>query len=474
MGTNEYDLVVLGGGPGGYVAAIRGSQLGMKVAIVEKDKLGGTCLHRGCIPSKALLRSAEVYYTISKSSDFGIDVADIAINFLKMQERKQQVVNQLHKGVQYLMKKGSIQVYKGKGTILGPSIFSPQAGAVAVSSGNQEAEILVPKHLLIATGSKPRTLSGLEIDGKHVLTSDEALQLEALPESVIIVGGGVIGIEWASLLNDLGVDVQIVEFADRILPLEDIEISKKMTELLEKRKITIFTATKILPDTLNQQEKMLTIQAEKEGESITFQAEKLLVSIGREANTENIGLENTDVVVEQGAIQVNQHFQTAESHIYAIGDVIGGLQLAHTASHEGIKAVEHMAGLNPEPINYNNVPKVTYSRPEVASIGFTEQEARDQGLSIKTGIFPFSAIGKALIHGDSDGFVKVVVDEKTDDLLGVHMIGSHVSDLIAEGALAKFLNANAWEVSQTIHPHPSLSEILGESALAVDRIAIHS
>ncbi|MBE9914251.1 dihydrolipoyl dehydrogenase [Paenibacillus donghaensis] len=473
MAGNEFDLVVLGGGMGGYVAAIRASQLGMRVAVIEKDKLGGTCLHRGCIPSKALLRSAEVFHTVAQSHAFGVKVSDFSIDFTRMQERKQSIVDQLYKGVQHLMKKGNIEVFHGEGRIMGPSIFSPLAGAVAVTCADGESDILVPKHLLIATGSRPRQLPGLEADGVHVLTSDEALQLERLPRSVLVVGGGTIGIEWASLLSDLGVEVQIVEFAERILPLEDADISKEMARLFKKRKIAIHTGAKVLPDTLRQVGGFVTIQAERDGGPIELQAEKILVAVGRAANVENIGLENTEVVVERGTIQVNAHFQTAENHIYAIGDVIGGLQLAHVAVSEGISAVEHMSGLAPLPVDYTQVPKATYSRPEISSIGWTEQAAKEAGFSVKTGTFPFKALGKALIYGENDGFVKLVVNEATDDLLGVHMIGPHVSDLIAEGALAKVLDATPWEIARTIHPHPSLAEIVWEAALAVDKRAIH-
>ncbi|RXT13814.1 dihydrolipoyl dehydrogenase [Ammoniphilus sp. CFH 90114] len=474
MSANEFDLVVLGGGTGGYVSAIRASQLGMKVAVVEKDKLGGTCLHRGCIPSKALLRSAEVYHTMTRSNEYGIEIEGLAANFRKMQERKQKIVDQLHRGVQQLMKKGKISVFHGEGRIMGPSIFSPQAGAVAVTKKDGDSEILVPKYLLVATGSRPRTLPGLDIDGEYVLTSDEALQLEQLPKSIIIVGGGVIGIEWASMLNDLGVEVQIVEFAERILPLEDADISKEMARLLKKRKITIHTGARVLPESLTKGDNGVSIKADKKSGSLEIHAEKLLICVGRMANVENIGLDNTDAKVEGGYIQVNPYFQTAENHIYAIGDVIGGLQLAHVASHEGMKAVEHMAGLDVSSLDYSKVPKVTYSRPEVANVGLTEEEAKVKGLSVKTGVFHFRAIGKALVHGESDGFVKLISDEKTDDLIGVHMIGPHVSDLIAEGALATVLNATPWEISHTIHPHPSLSEIMGEAALALNGKAIHS
>ncbi|MDQ1002651.1 dihydrolipoamide dehydrogenase [Neobacillus niacini] len=474
MNANEYDLVVLGGGTGGYVAAIRASQLGLKVAVIEKDKLGGTCLHRGCIPSKALLRSAEVFHTVTKSLEFGVEVSGISINFLKMQVRKQTIIDQLYKGVQYLMKKGNITVFQGDGRVMGPSIFSPQAGSVSVTRGDGSSEILVPNYLLIATGSKPRMLTGMQIDGEYVLTTEEALDLESLPKSMLVIGAGVIGAEWASLLNDLGVQVELVEFADRILPQEDAEISKEMTRLFKKRKIKIHTGVKLLPETLLKEDGTVSIQADKNGEVISFYSEKMLVSMGRTANVENIGLENTEVKVENNAIQTNEYFQTAENHIYAIGDVIGGLQLAHVAAHEGIIAVEHMAGLSPHPLDYSKVPKVTYSRPEIASIGWTEEEAKKKGYTLKTGVFPFKAIGKALINGEQDGFVKIITDESTHDLLGIHMIGAHVSDLIAEGALAKVLDATPWEIAHTVHAHPSLAEILGEAAQAVDGMQIHS
>lgn len=475
LGANEFDVVILGGGTGGYVAAIRASQLGMKVAVVEKEKLGGTCLHKGCIPSKALLRSAEVYHTVKESQKFGVDVAEVSINFLNMQERKQAIINQLYSGVQHLMRKGNISIYQGEGRIMGPSIFSPLAGSVAVTHLDGTSEILVPKNLVIATGSKPRGLAGLLVDEQDVMTSDGALSMQSLPKSILIIGGGVIGVEWASMLNDFGVKVQIVEFAERLLPQEDVEISTEMTRLLKKRNIEILTGTKVLPETfVKEKEGKLSILA-KQGETVlSLEAEKILVSVGREANIANIGIDNTEIAIENGVIEVNEYFQTAESNIYAIGDVIGGLQLAHAATAEGITAVEHMAGLHPNPVSYNHVPKVTYSRPEIASIGMTEEQAKQMGFPVKIGKFSFKAIGKALIYGESDGFVKLVVDEQTDDVLGIHMIGPHVSELIAEGALAKTLDATPWEIAKTIHPHPSLSEVLGEAGLSVDKIAIHT
>jgi dihydrolipoamide dehydrogenase len=473
--AQEYDLVILGGGTGGYVAAIRASQLGLKTAVVEKRKIGGTCLHAGCIPSKALLRSAEVFAQTKNSEEFGVISGDVKLDFFKVQERKQKIIDQLHGGVQHLMKQGKIDVFYGTGRILGPSIFSPMPGTVSVEFENgDENEMLIPKNVIVATGSRPRSLPGLEIDGNQVMTSDEALSLEELPKSIIIVGGGVIGIEWASMLDDFGVEVTVLEYADRVLPTEDKEVSKEMQRLLKKRGIKVVTSAKVLPETLEKASDSVTIKAEHKGEEKSFTAEKMLVSVGRQANVEGIGLENTDIQVEKGFIKTNDRFQTKESHIYAIGDVIGGLQLAHVASHEGIVAVEHMANENPAPIDYSMISKCVYSSPEVASVGYTEEEAKEKGFDVKTGKFSFRAIGKALVYGESDGFVKIVVNKENDDILGVHMIGPHVTDMISEAGLARVLDATPWELGHTIHPHPSLSEAIGEAALAVDGKAIHS
>ena len=472
--AQEYDLVILGGGTGGYVAAIRASQLGLKTAIVEKGKLGGTCLHKGCIPSKALLRSAEVYATAKRGEEFGVLTKEVSVDFGKVQERKNKIVEQLHKGVQHLMKQGKIDVYEGYGRILGPSIFSPMPGTISVEMNNgTENEMLIPKNVIIATGSRPRTLPGLEIDGEYVMSSDEALNLETLPNSIIIVGGGVIGIEWASMLSDFGVDVTVIEYADRIIPTEDHEISKEMQRLMKKKGVKLVTGAKVLPETLVKENGVI-ISAEVKGTVQEFKADKLLVSVGRQANIESIGLENTDIQVEKGFIVTNEFFQTKESHIYAIGDVIGGLQLAHVASHEGIVAVEHIAGKNPAPIQYHLVSRCIYSNPEVSSVGITEEQAKEKGHKVKVGKFSFRAIGKALVFGESDGFVKIIADQETDDILGVHMIGPHVTDMISEAGLAMVLDAVPWEIAHTIHPHPTLSEAIGEAALAVDGKALHA
>jgi dihydrolipoamide dehydrogenase len=473
VAESNLDLVVLGGGTGGYVAAIRAAQLGLKVAVVERDKVGGTCLHRGCIPSKALLRSAEVYATAKDALQYGVVVNKPQFDVAKAMERKQSVVDGLHKGVEFLMKKHQIEVIPGIGRLMGPSIFSPQAGAVSVEFATGDTQILSPRFTMVATGSRPKSLPGLEIDGQVVITSDHALQLQQLPGSVVIVGAGAIGVEWASLYSDLGVAVTLVEFLPRILPLEDEDVSSEVARLLKKRNVRVLTSAKVLPDTLEKAGDSFTVGVDKNGEIEALTGEIMLVAVGREPIVQDIGLEATEIKVERGAIVVDDNYRTAEQNIFAIGDVIGGLQLAHVAAHEGIHAVEVMAGHSPHPIDYSLIAKCTYCRPEVASVGLTEREAKEQGRDVKVGKFQFRAIGKALVYGEADGFVKIVADGETDDVLGVHMVGPHVTDMISEGALARVLNATPWEIAHTIHPHPTLAEAIGEAALAVDGVAIH-
>lgn len=469
--AKDYDLVILGGGPGGYVAAIRASQLGLSVAIVERDGLGGTCLHRGCIPTKAMLRSAELYRQSKESEKYGIEIAGAVVNFPKVRERRDEIVEQLQAGILHLMKKGKIHVYHGIGRILGPSIFSPMPGTISVEMADgTENEMLVPKHVIVATGSRPRLLDGLPIDGHVVMSSDELLQMETLPKSIIIVGGGVIGIEWASMLDDFGVNVTVIENGPRILPTEDAAISNEMTKILVRRGIKILTGVAFDPAAVKREDHGVELLLES---GDVLQAEKLLLSIGRVANVENIGLENTDIQLENGCIVVNECYQTKEHHIYAIGDVIGGMQLAHVASHEGVRAVEHMAGETHMPIHYENIARCVYSAPEIASVGLTEEQARNRGYQVKTAMFPFNGVGKALVYGEAEGFVKVVADETSNDVVGVHIIGPHATDLISEAALGLFLNASPWEVGAMVHPHPTLSEVIGEAALAIDGRAIH-
>jgi dihydrolipoamide dehydrogenase len=465
-----YDVVILGGGTGGYVSAIRASQLGLKVAIVEKDKLGGTCLHRGCIPSKSLLRSAEVYSHAKRMGSFGIEVSNVTLNFQKVQERKQTIVNQLYRGVQYLMQKGKIHVLEGYGEITDAFSTSMNLAEVTITKA-REKQVVTAKHVIIATGSAPRDIPGFAIDGKTTLTSDHALQLEKLPSSIVIVGGGVIGIEWASMLLDFGVEVSVVESMDRILPQEDPDISKEMQKILKKKGLKIYTSAKV-QDVVTVSDGV-QVSIEIRGKVKEFEAEKLLLSVGRKANIDSIGLENTGIEVVNQVIQTNEYYQTSVPHIYAIGDVIGGLQLAHVASHEGIIAVEHIAGQNPSPMNYQGVPKCVYSHPQTASVGLTEQEAQEQGFSVKVGKFPFTAIGKALVNGEAEGFAKIIFDEQTKQLLGVHMVGPNVTDLISEAGLATFLETSQMNFAHAIRPHPSLSEIFTEVALDAEDVPIH-
>lgn len=468
------DVAVLGGGTGGYIAAIRAAQAGKQVVIIEQDKLGGTCLHRGCIPSKALLRSAELYAQMKNSEEYGIASSEVTLVYPKVQQRKQAIVDQLHKGVQALMRKNKIQVIEGRGRVIGPSIFSPKSGAVAVELNNDEMETVVPANLIIATGSRPRTLAGLQPDGVHVLSSDEALTLEELPASILIVGGGVIGVEWASLLHDFGVRVTLVEAADQLLPSEDGEISRELRKQLERRGITVMTGVKVLAETYETTKQGIQISIQDGEKNERLEADKLLVSIGRQANVENIGLENTDIALtKEGYIRVNEQMQTTEPHIYAIGDCIGGLQLAHAASHEGLIAVGHMTGETSHTYEESQVPRCVYTRPEVASVGYTEQEAKKKGRNTKTAKVPFAAIGKALVQGEKEGFLKLVADADTDDLIGVQIIGAHATELIAQAALAQLLDASPWEIGQAVFAHPSLSEIFGEAALAVDGRALN-
>ena len=473
--AQNYDVVIVGGGTGGYVAAIRAAQLGLKTAIVEREKLGGTCLHKGCIPSKALLRSAEVYRMANKTAiEFGVEIEGVTLQFDKVQARKQAIVEQLSQGVNSLMKKGKIDVYEGIGRILGPSIFSPMPGTISVEFRNgEENEMLLPTNVVLATGSRPRGIDGLEVDGNYVMNSDHALMMATLPKSLLIVGGGVIGIEWASMLCDFGVYVTVVEFGPTVLPAEDADVVKEVTKQLEKRGVRFVTNAKLNVATFKIENDSVFISAYVDGKEEQFEADKLLLCVGREANTQDMGLENTDIEVENGFIKVRDTYQTKESHMYAIGDVIGGLQLAHVASHEGLLAIEHIVTGKTEMLDPLKVPKCVYSYPEVASIGLTEKDANEQGYTVKVGKFPFKAIGKALVNGETDGFVKIIADEQTNDILGIHMVGPHVTDLIGEASLAKLLDATPWEISQAIHPHPSLNEILVESALAVDDRAIH-
>ncbi len=466
-----FDVVFIGAGPGGYVAAIRAAQLGLNVAVVEKDKVGGTCLNRGCIPSKSFLRSAEIYRNTLESKKFGVIVNDISLDFTLIKDRKQNVVEQLLKGIEFLFNKNKITLIKGYGRISTNESFNR---LVHIEKENGENETIIARNIIIATGSKPKTLSGLKIDGEYIMTSDEAFDMKQLPKSIIIIGGGVIGMEWASLLNDFGVEVTVVEYMSRILPLEDLDISKDMTRVMKKRKVKIHTNSRVISESIKIIDNYVELDAMKEDETIHLKAEKILVSVGREAVIEDIGIENFSIKVENGEVKVNEFYQTDEENIYAIGDCIGGLQLAHVASHEGIIAVEHIAGQDTAKMDYLSVPRCTFTFPEVASIGLSEEEAKEKGYEVKIGKFSFRGIGKALVYGEIDGFVKIISNIKDNTLLGVHMMGPHVTDMITEVGITKILKATASDIAHTIHPHPTLTEAILEAALDVDNRPIHS
>ncbi|MEP9852012.1 dihydrolipoyl dehydrogenase [Staphylococcus aureus] len=472
MSEEKYDLVILGGGTAGYVSAIRASQLGKKVALVEKSLLGGTCLHKGCIPTKALLKSAEVMRTVKYSSDFGIDITDFKLNFSRVLERKHEVVNQMFNGVKHLMDHNKIDVFNGIGRILGPSIFSPQSGTISVEYEDGESELIPNNNVLISTGSQPMTLPFLPFDHNVVLSSDDILNLEKLPDSIVIIGGGVIGLEFASLLIDFGVEVSIIEAGDRILPTESKSIAKILKKELTDRGVSFYENTQLSKEDIKVEDNQITLTLN----DTNITCEKALVSIGRKPNTEDIGLNNTKIKLnEKNHIVVNEYQQTEDKHIYAAGDCIGNLQLAHVGSKEGIIAIEHMFDVSPLPIDYLNMPRCVYSQPEVASIGKNIEEAKAENIKARTIKVPFKAIGKAVIEDtkNQSGFCEVVIDQESDTVLGLNMIGPHVTELINEISLFQFMNGSTLELGLTTHAHPSLSEILMELGLKVENRSIH-
>jgi len=462
MTENSFDLIVLGAGPGGYVAAIRAAQLGKKAAIVEANHLGGICLNWGCIPTKALLRSSEVYHLIQHSDLFGIEVKDIHIHFHKIIERSRQVAAQLAKGIGYLMKKNKITVFDGFAQ------FKERLGThhfLSIQKENKEiAQISAPK-IIIATGARARDLPHIKADGKTLWTYREAMTPEVLPSSLLVIGSGAIGIEFASFYAAFGTKVTIVEIANRILPTEDLEISTLARQALEKRGITIMTSAHIQKVETSSQTIKVSIRDEK-GHRQDLEFNKGILAVGIVGNTENIGLEKTRIQVEQNAIVTNEWCETAEKGIYAIGDVTAGPWLAHKASHEGIIAVEYMFGIpGTHPLDKSSIPGCTYSMPQIASVGLTEQAAKDKGYTIKVGRFPCSGNGKAITLNEPGGLVKVIFDEKTGALLGAHMIGPEVTEMIQGFAIAKTLETTEQELMQTVFPHPTLSEMMHEAVL---------
>jgi dihydrolipoamide dehydrogenase len=458
----NYDVVVIGGGPGGYVAAIRSAQLGKKTALVEKQHLGGICLNWGCIPTKALLKSAELINHIKHAEDFGLKVEKYSFDISKIVERSRNISAQLTSGIKSLMKKNKVSVFEGAATL--------DTGKIVHISGATKQSIKA-SNIIIATGARPRVLPGFEPDGDKIWTSKEAMTPKEVPKSMIIVGSGAIGIEFASLYNTLGTDVTVIEAQERILPVEDEEISNLARKIFEKKGIKIHTSSKLL--SASKAKDHITLDVEYDGKQHKLKAEKLLMAVGIVGNIESIGLEKTKVKIEKNHILTNKQMQTDEPGIFAIGDVTGAPWLAHKASHEGIIAAEVIAGKKAHHINSNNIPGCTYSSPQIASVGMTEASAKKAGIEIKVGRFPFMANGKALVLGEPEGLIKTIFDAKTGELLGAHMIGAEVTELIQGYVVAKNMESTELELMNTIFAHPTLSEMMHESVLSAYGQAIH-
>ena len=467
MPTEQFDVVIIGSGPGGYVAAIRAAQLGLKTAIVEKDKrLGGTCTLRGCIPTKQLLMSAHIYEQMQHAADFGVEASGIQLAFANVQKRKEKVVMKNSKGIEYLMKKNKITSFNGTGKLVLP-------GKIEVTSADGKKEMIDSKHIILATGSVVRPIPGFETDGQRVVSSDHILELKEVPKSLIVMGAGAVGVEFASVYSRFGAATTIVELLPRLVPLEDEEVSKELEKSLRKRGVKSQVDTKL--ETLERSETGVVVTGKtSKGEAVKLEAEMLLVAVGRMPYTDGLALEGTKIKVERGFIQIDQYQQTGEKGVYAIGDVVPTPLLAHLASKEGIVAVEHIAGhKDVRPINLRLVPNCTYCDPEVASVGLTEAKARELGYDVKLGKFPFSASGKARILGEEEGFVKIVSESKYDEILGVHIIGPHATELIAEACVAMQLESTAEELGRTMHAHPTVAEAVMEAAEGVHGLAIH-
>lgn len=462
MADNQFDLVVVGGGPGGYTAAIRASQLGMKTALVEREHLGGICLNWGCIPTKALLRTAEVYHLIEHAKDFGLAVENASVDIGAIVKRSRKVAGQLNKGVGFLMKKNKVTVFDGTAKLAGAA--SAGARKVAVSKDGKAVAELTAKSVILATGARARSLPGLEPDGKLIWTYKEAMVPETLPKSLLVIGSGAIGIEFASFYRDLGVEVTVVEVMDRVLPVEDEEISKLAEKAFKAQGMTIHTGTTV--KSLKAGKDSVTATLEKGGKSEQLVAERVILAVGIVGNVENLGLEGTKVKVEKSHVVIDKWMATGEPGIYAIGDLAGPPWLAHKAGHEGVICVEKIAGeKNVHPLDTSLVPGCTYCRPQVASVGLTEAAAKAKGHKVKVGRYPFMANGKAIALGEPEGLVKTVFDAATGELLGAHMIGAEVTELIQGFGIAKSLETTEVELMHAIFPHPTLSEMMHESVL---------
>lgn len=461
----NYDVLIIGSGPGGYVAAIRAAQLGMKVGVVEKEHLGGVCLNWGCIPTKALLRSAEAYDIARNASEFGVSVSgDVKADFEAMVKRSRGVADGMSKGIQYLFKKNKVEVITGFGKLAGKN-------KVEVTASDNKKSELTAKHIILATGARARQLPNLPIDGKKVFEYRGAMSLPKQPKSMVVVGSGAIGSEFANFYQTIGTQVTLVEFLPNVVPLEDEEVSKQLERSFKKSGMKVMTGSSVESVDISGKLCKVTIKTKK-GEEV-LEVETVLSAVGISPNIEGIGLEEAGVVVEKGRIKVDEFYRTNVEGIYAIGDIINTPALAHVASAEGITCVEKIAGKNPDPIDYNLVPGCTYTTPEVSSVGLTEAKAKEAGYEVKVGKFPFSASGKASAAGQKDGFIKLVFDAKYGELLGAHMIGGNVTEMIAELVVAKKLEITGHELIKTIHPHPTMSEAIMEAAAAAYGEVIH-
>jgi len=457
------DILVIGSGPGGYVAAIRASQLGMKVGIVEKAELGGVCLNWGCIPTKALLKSAQVFQYINHAADYGIEVDKASANFQAVVERSRSVANGMSKGVQFLMKKNKIEVHTGFGRLIGK-------GKVEVDN-NGTKTVLEAKNIILATGARERELPSLKIDKKKIIGYHEAMVLPKLPKSMVIVGSGAIGSEFAYFYNAMGTEVTLVEFMPNIVPNEDEDVSKALSKEFKKQGINVMTSSSVEKVDTSGKDCKVSVKTAKGMETIN--CEVVLSAVGIQTNLEGIGLETMGIKTEKGKVVVDDFYQTNVAGVFAIGDIVDGPALAHVASAEGIICVEKLAGQNPEPLDYNNIPGCTYCSPEIASVGYTEAKAKEAGYDIKVGKFPFSASGKASAAGAKEGFVKVIFDAKYGEFLGAHMIGMNVTEMIAEVVAARKLETTGHEIIKTVHPHPTMSEAVMEAAAAAYDEVIH-
>jgi dihydrolipoamide dehydrogenase len=465
MADTSFDVLIIGGGPGGYVTAIRGAQLGLKVCVVEKKHLGGICLNWGCIPTKALLRSAEIYHYMRHAGDYGLEAKGVGFDIKKIVSRSRGVSEQLSGGVAYLLKKNKVTVVDGEAKLAGP-------GKVEVTKDGKKLPQLSAKHIIVATGARPRALPGLEPDGKLVWTYFEALVPDVMPKKLLVIGSGAIGIEFASFFHTLGAEVTVVEILPQILPVEDAEIAAVARKKLEKLGMTILTGAKVASLKKDKNAVTATIDDEN-GKTSEIKADRVISAVGVVGNIEDIGLESTKAKTDRGCIVIDEFARTAEPGLYAIGDVAGPPMLAHKAEHEGVICIEKIAGLSPHPINKNQIPGCTYCHPQIASVGLTEAKAKEAGYELKVGRFPFTANGKAIALGEADGLIKTVFDAKTGQLLGAHMVGAEVTELIQGFVVAMGLETTEEELMHTIFPHPTLSEMMHESVLDAFGRPIH-